>query len=81
MVATRHNPESSSVSDKEIRRIIHEEVAANIMEAIPEMFRSIKTTLIDKFDECYATGTEVVAVAATAAVATSRPHRGDSFLF
>ena len=53
MVGTRHNPKSSGTSDEEIHRIIHEEVAAAIREAIPEMFGSIKTTLIETFDERY----------------------------
>ena len=35
------------------------------------MFRSIKTTLIEQFDERYATITEV---ATAAAVAAARPH-------
>ena len=50
MVGTCHTTESSGVSDDEIRRMIHDEVAATIQEAIPEMFGSIKTTLIEIFD-------------------------------
>ena len=73
MMGTRHNPESSSVGDEEICRIIHEEVAAAIREAIPEMFGSIKPTLIETFDERYAVITEVGDAAATAAVAVARP--------
>ena len=34
MVATRHTPESSGVSDDEIHRKIHDEVATAIREAI-----------------------------------------------
>ena len=81
MVGTRHTPESSGVSDEEIRRLIHEEVAAAIRAEIPEMFGDIKTTLIETFDERYAALTEAVAAAATAAVAAARPQGGDSLLF
>ena len=42
MVSTRHTTESSRVNDKEIRRMIHDEVVTAIREAIPEMFGSIK---------------------------------------
>ena len=81
MVGTRHNPESSGTGDEEIRNIIHDEVVAAIRDAIPEMFRSIKTTLIKTFDEQYAAVTEAVAAAATPVVAATRPRGGDSLLF
>nr|KAJ0188610.1 hypothetical protein LSAT_V11C900456990 [Lactuca sativa] len=80
MVITRNNLGSSGTSDEEICRIIHEEVAATIKEAIPNMFGSIKTTLIETFDERYTAVTEAVA-AATATIATARPQGGDSLLF
>ena len=73
MVGTRHTPESSGVSDYEIRRMIHDEVAATIREAILEMFGSIKTTLIETFDERYAAVYEAAAVAAIATIAAARP--------
>ena len=53
MVGTRHTPASSGVSDDEIRRMIHDEVAAAKREAIPDMFGSIKTNLSEMFDERY----------------------------
>ena len=81
MVGTRHNPESSGVSDEEIRRIIHEEVAAAIRAEIPEMFGSIKTTLIKTFDERYAALTDADVAAATTAVAAARPQGGDALLY
>ena len=81
MVRTRHAPESSGISDEEIRRIIHEEVAAVIRAEIPEMFGSIKTTLIETFDERYAALSEAAVAAATAIVAAARPQGGDSLLF
>ena len=67
MVRTRLMPESSDTSDEEIRRIIHEEVAAAIRAEIPEMFGSIKTTLIETIDERYAALSEAAVAAATAA--------------
>ena len=45
--------------------MIHEEVAAAIIGKIPEIFRSIKTTVIEILDEQYATLTEVAAAATT----------------
>ena len=53
MVGTRHRPGTSGggVSDEELRQMIHDEVAAAIRAEIPEMFGSIKTTLIETFDE------------------------------
>ena len=73
MVGTRHRPETSGVSDEELRQMIHDEVATAIRAEIPDMFGSIKTTLIETFDERYASVNEVVATAATAAVAATRP--------
>ena len=81
MVRTRLMPESSGTSEEEIRRIIQEEVAAAIRAEIPEMFGSIKTTLIETFDERYAALSEAAAAAATAAIAAARPQGGDALLF
>ena len=58
----------------DIRQMIHEEVAAAIRAEIPEMFGSIKTTLMETFEERYAALTEAAAAAATAAVAAARPQ-------
>ena len=81
MVRTRLMPESSGTREEEIRRIIQEEVAAAIRAEIPEMFGSIKTTLIETFDERYAALSEAAAAAATAAIAAARPQGGDALLF
>ena len=59
------------MSDEELRQMIHDEVAAAIRAEIPEMFGSIKTTLIETFDERYAALTDVVVAAA---VAAARPQ-------
>ena len=81
MVRPRHGASSSGVSDEEIRQMIHDEVAAAIRAGIPEMFGSIKTMLLETFDERYATVTKAAAAATTTAVATARPQGGDSLLF
>ena len=83
VVTRRHDRDSgtSGTSDEEIRRIIQEEVAAAIRAEIPKMFGSIKTTLIETFDKRYATLTDVVVAAATAAVTAARPQGGDSLLY
>ena len=64
MVVTRglgsNNPKRPSTNDDEIYRIVAEEVAATIREAIPEMFGSIKTTLIENFDERYVAVTRLL---------------------
>ena len=73
MVGTRHNPGSSGTNDEEIYRIIADEVAVSIREAMPKMFGSIKTTLIETFDERY-------VVVANTDVAAARPHGGDLLL-
>ena len=61
--------------------MIHKEVATAIRAEIPEMFGSIKTTLMETFDERYAALTEAAATAATAVVAAATPQGGDSLLF
>ena len=81
MVGTHHNPEGGSANDEEIRQIIHKEVAATNQEATPKMFGSIKTTLIETFDEHYDAVIEVAVAASTAVVAAARPQGGDSLLF
>lgn len=70
------DPERPGTSDKEILRIISAEVATPMREAIPEMFKSVKTTLIDLFDKRYTAFTEVAIAAATTSVATARLHGG-----
>ena len=61
--------------------MIHDEVAAAIRAEIPEMFGSIKTTLIETFDERYAALTDAAVAAATAVVAAARPQGGDALLY
>ena len=74
MVIAHNNPRGSGTSDEEICKIIAEEVASAIREVIPEMFGSIKTTLIETLDERYVVVTEAAVVVATAALAAARPQ-------
>ena len=54
--------------------IIATEVATTIIEAISEMFGSIKNTLIETFDERYVAVTEADVIATTLTVAAARPQ-------
>lgn len=69
------DPKKTGNIDDEIHMIIAAEVAATMMEAVPQMFGSVKTTMIELFDELYDSVTEVVVVVA---VAATRLHGGDS---
>lgn len=67
--------ERQGSSDDEIRRIISVGVVVTVPEAIPEVFGSIKTMMIEMFDERYVVVIEVVVAATTATVIAARPHR------
>ena len=56
-------------------------MVATIRAEIPEMFGSIKTMLIETFDEHYAALSEAAVAAATATIAAVRPQGGDALLF
>ena len=74
VVVTHRNDGGSGTigtSDEEIHMMIHKEVAAAIWEAIPEMLRSIMTTLIEMFHEGYVVVTEAAAAAAATAAVTT----------
>ena len=73
MVGTRHKPEGGSANDEEICQIIHEEVDTTIREAIPDIFESINTTMIETFEERYVVVTEAATATAPTAVAPARP--------
>ena len=62
---------STSELDARIREILHDEVAALFRAELPELFGSIKTAMVEYFDERYAALTETAAAAATAAVAAA----------
>ena len=47
---------------------MHDEIAVAFRAQLPEMFGSIKTVMVEYFDERYAALTETAAVASTSAV-------------
>ena len=57
--------------DDTIMKLLQEEVVAYFQAQLTEMFRSIKTTIIEYFDECYVALSEIAAVAATTTVAAA----------
>lgn len=87
MVATRGSGsdasdlETSSTSDEEIRGIIVTKFVAVIREVIPDIFGSIKNTLIAMFDEFYAAVTNTTSAPATAVVIESGLQGGGSMLY
>ena len=54
--------------DARIQKILHDEVAAALWAQLPEMFGSIKTAMVEYFDEQYAVLAETAATAAASAV-------------
>ena len=54
--------------DARIREIMHDEITAAFRAQLPEMFGSIKTVMVEYFDERYAALAETAAAAATSAV-------------
>ena len=81
MVKTRHRPETSGVSDEELRQMIHEKVATTIRVEIPEIFGSIKTSMTELFNDRHATIAETAAVAAFATVAAAGTGSGWVFQY
>ena len=67
--------------DARIREILHDEVAASFQAQLPEMFRSIKTVMVEYFDERYAALAETAAAAATSAVTAAGVGGGADMAF
>lgn len=57
------------MTDDEIHVMITTQVTREVRDAITEMFGSVKITMIELFDERYATVSEAVVTAATTTVA------------
>ena len=72
---------STSELDARIRKILHDEVAALFRAELPELFGSIKTAMVEYFDERYAALAETAATAATAAVAAAGGGAGRGFQY
>ena len=58
--------------DDQIQELISTEVANSVCGSTPELFGSIKTTMIELFDDRYATLTETSIIVATLVVPTTR---------
>ena len=54
--------------DAQIREFMHDEIAAALRAQLPEMFGSIKTVMVEYFEERYAALAETAAATATSAV-------------
>jgi len=67
--------------DARIREIMHDEIAAAFRAQLLEMFGSIKTVMVEHFDERYAALAETVAAAATSAVTAAGVGGGASRAF
>lgn len=63
-------------SDEEIRRITACRVPKAIREVIMELFGSVKTALIEEFDQRYAAITQASAAATTSTVTIVGSQRG-----
>lgn len=64
------------LSDDEIVDLISTQVTSTIKEAIPELFDSIKTRLIDMFNNPYADVTNISVATTIIIVAAGVPQRG-----
>ena len=64
-----------------VRKILRDEVAALLRAELPELFGSIKTAMIEYFDERYAALAETAAAAVTAAVATAKRGASRGFQY
>ena len=67
--------------DARIREILHDEVAALFRVEFPELFGSMKTAMVEYFDECYAALAETAVAAAAATIETTGGGAGRGFQY
>ena len=67
--------------DARIREILRDEIAELFRAELPKLFGSIKTAMVEYFDERYAALIETAAAAATAAVAAAGGGAGRGFQY
>ena len=67
------------LTEDRVREIIREEVVEIVPGHIPEMFGSIKTAMMEYFDETYATLVETAVVTATKAITAASGGAGRGF--
>ena len=72
---------STDELDARIREILHDEVVAMFQAELSEMFGSIKTAMVEYFDERYIVLVETTAAAAAAAVAATCGGAGRGFQY
>ena len=72
--------ESVALDDR-IREILHEEVVARFRDQLSGMLASMKTTMIENFDEQYDALSETDAAIATAAATATRVGSGQVFQY
>ena len=69
------------LTEDRVREIIHDEVVEIIWGQIPEMFGSVKITMMEYFDEIYASIAETVAATTSATVAAAGAGTGQAFQY
>ena len=69
------------MTEDRVREIIREEVVEIVRGQIPEMFGSIKTPMMEYFDDRYASIAETTAAAASAVVAAAGTGTGQAFQY
>ena len=72
----QNNPSST---EDEIRELTSTEVVIVIRGQIPEMFSSIKTTMIEYFNDRYAALSEAIVAAANTIITADRVHGERTF--
>ena len=70
-----------TLTEERVREIICEEVVEIVRGQIPEMFGSIKTAMMEYFDEKYAALAETAATAATTDVTVAGGGAGRAFQY
>ena len=64
--------EGPILTEDQVREIIHEEVVEIVRGQIPELFGTIKSAMMEYFDDRYVALVEMVVVVAASAVTTAR---------
>ena len=80
-VSSAGGPERPRLGDDEIHDLITTHVILAVREAIPKVFQSIKTILIEIFGESYVVFHEVAAIIATATIIDAGLQGGGCMLY
>ena len=71
----------SGQTEDKVREMIHTEVVSIVRGQIPELFGSIKTAMMEFFDDRYAAYSETTAVTATTTIVAARIGAGRAFQY